>query len=297
MPPNKNLFSLWRTLPIKSLNWVVDAAPSASPGLPVQAAINNSGGHFFVALWQFDCILNLIVFLIKESNEKLPMKQLSSRPSSKAFTLIELLVVIAIIAILASLLLPALSSAKAKAQRMTDISNVHQLEIALATYAVDFTDKQPVADNQGGDSANWGWDVPFHAAEQILSSMSKSKKSFYDPGTAPTYTDKENWQDLGPSRTDKSRNLWDFGDNTYPNPTSGFHITGYTFTFAGPLSILNQTNQNVTLHGEAIYHSSSQGPLPAGIVPQSVSDRVLLSCAVISQNSSDQPTGTPPNQN
>jgi prepilin-type N-terminal cleavage/methylation domain-containing protein len=215
----------------------------------------------------------------------------------KAFTLIELLVVIAIIAILAAMLLPALSAAKAKAIKMTDISNVHQLEIALASYGADFKDKQPIAEDMGGDSANWGWDVPFHAADQMLSSMSKSKKAFYDPGTSPTFTDKENWQDLGPSGTDRSQNLWDFGDNQYPNPTGGFHITGYTFTFAGSLSKLNQTNQNVTLHSEPIYHASTQGTLPAGITAQSVSDRVLLSCAVISSSSADQPTGIYPNQN
>lgn len=91
-----------------------------------------------------------------------------------AFTLIELLVVIAIIAILASLMLPALTSAKSKAQDVQCVSHLKQVAVGLKLFATDHDGHYPwhTPQKEGGTYgplAGQGWRNFIAASNELAS--------------------------------------------------------------------------------------------------------------------------------
>ena len=125
----------------------------------------------------------------------------SNAPSSpsparrRGFTLVELLVVIGIIAILISILLPALTAARERAKRVQCAADLHTFAQAINMYANQ--NKGKVPQHHGG--SNWAWDLPYDSRDWLVEIAKVPQDIFYCPSY--THETRGQWDFCGPPGT------------------------------------------------------------------------------------------------
>jgi prepilin-type N-terminal cleavage/methylation domain-containing protein/prepilin-type processing-associated H-X9-DG protein len=206
-----------------------------------------------------------------------------NRKSNSGFTLIELLVVISIIAILAALLLPALSKAKNQAIVTQCKNNEKQQLVALFVYAGDNNDFLP-----NGSGGKWCHDMSVYIANNMVANGA-SKMTWYDPGSSTRFGPAD-WDEPGNGTLGST--LWTFYANEVENPPiiDHFRVVDYAQTFYGTASYDYgdfSTNENQKIGITSVTASTPNGDKT---FPVRQSTRPVTACEQIESTEESSPS-------
>jgi prepilin-type N-terminal cleavage/methylation domain-containing protein/prepilin-type processing-associated H-X9-DG protein len=184
------------------------------------------------------------------SNRKLG----NGRTTNRGFTLIELLVVIAIIAIIASLLLPALSGAKERAKRLGCMNNERQMALGSLMYADDFTAGWFCLTANDGDD-DQGWLFPTYVS---------NLKTFICPATQNFIRETNFWRNPSFGQVE----LYDLSRhalNKLLNPGSSYELFGWWGYTPGTPAYPSEIKKRANITSWT-YHYQSAYPYNRGYI-------------------------------